>query len=291
MRAASKYVRHAGENSIAPRLHLSPGRLGVFEMARRWVLVFACFTLASAAQAAGDIAVDMAMISNGDLRVFGTLAPPRAASVVLDDKFDTRADQDGRFAFRIPYHPETCVVTLKSETLSRQAVVGYCARPTAAKQAAAMPAHPAPIMLAANTPKGEVGPRGPQGAAGQQGPEGPQGERGAKGEPGTTGPAGPPGPAGQAGARGPAGEKGERGPAGPAGPEGKAAVAAAALRVQVEECTAGGRCVASCTADEFAVNGTCSGGERPAMDEGSVYCVAMGSAPTALKARAICARR
>ncbi|QEE42325.1 hypothetical protein [Methylobacterium sp. WL1] len=131
-------------------------------MARRWVLVFACCTLSSAAQAAGDIAVDMAMISNGDLRVFGTLAPPRAASVVLDDKFDTRADQDGRFAFRIPYHPETCVVTLKSETLSRQAVVGYCARPAAAKPVAAMPAHPAPIMLAANTPKGEVGPRGPR---------------------------------------------------------------------------------------------------------------------------------
>ncbi|MCJ2060054.1 collagen-like protein [Methylobacterium sp. J-048] len=228
----------------------------------------------------------MAMISNGDLRVFGTLAPPRAASVVLDDKFDTRADQDGRFAFRIPYHPETCVVTLRSESLSRQAVVGYCARPVAGKQAAA--AHPAPVMLAANTPKGEVGPRGPQGAAGQQGPEGPQGERGAKGDPGPAGPAGPPGPAGQVGAKGPAGERGERGPA---GPEGKAGVAAAALRVQVEECTAGGRCVATCASEEFAVNGTCSGGERPAMDENSIYCFALGASPTAMKARAICARR
>jgi len=207
--------------------------------------------LASAAQGAGDIAVDMAMISNGDLRVFGTLAPPRAAKIVLDDKFDTRADQDGRFAFRIPYHPETCVVTLKSDSLSRQAVVGYCARPAAVKQAAAVPSPPIHVMLAANTSKGEVGPRGPQGAAGQQGPEGPQGERGAKGEPGT----------------------------------------AIALRVQVEDCTAGGRCVATCTTEEFAVNGTCSGGERPAMDESSIYCFAMGATPIAMKARAICARR
>lgn len=257
-------------------------------MARRSLLVLVLCLASSGAGAAGDIAVDMAMISNGDLRVFGTLAPPRAASVVLDDKFDTRADQDGRFAFRIPYHPETCVVTLKSESLSRQAVVGYCARPPAVKQAAA---HAAPVMLAANTPKGEVGPRGPQGAAGQQGPEGPQGERGAKGEPGPAGPAGPPGPAGQVGAKGQAGERGERGPAGPAGPEGKAAVANVALRVQVEECTTGGRCVAACTSEEFAVNGTCSGGERPAMDESSIYCFALGSVPTVMKARAICARR
>ncbi|SFM75453.1 collagen-like protein [Methylobacterium pseudosasicola] len=257
-------------------------------MAQRSVLVLALCLASSAAWAAGDIAVDMAMISNGDLRVFGTLAPPRAASVVLDDKFDTQADQDGRFAFRIPYHPETCVVTLKSEAISRQAVVGYCARPAPVKQAAAAPSRPAPVMLAANTPKGEVGPRGPQGAAGQQGPEGPQGERGAKGDPG---PAGPPGPPGPAGAKGPAGERGERGPAGPAGPEGKPAAAAIALRVQVEDCAAGSRCVATCASEEFAVNGTCSGGERPAMDESSIYCFALGSAPTAMKARAICARR
>ena len=257
-------------------------------MARRSILVLAFGLASSASWATGDIAVDMAMISNGDLRVFGTLAPPHAASVVLDDKFDTRADQDGRFAFRIPYHPETCVVTLRSEAVSRQAVVGYCARPAVAKQAAA---HPAPVMLAANTPRSEIGPRGPQGAAGPQGPEGPQGERGAKGEPGPAGSIGPPGPVGQVGPKGPAGERGDRGPAGPAGPEGKAGASGITLRVQVEECAAGGRCVATCTAEEFVVNGTCSGGERPAMDESSIYCLAMGAAPTAMKARAICAKR
>ncbi|MHB2208315.1 hypothetical protein [Methylobacterium sp. CM6257] len=224
--------------------------------------------------------------------------PPRAANVTLDDKFDVRASQDGRFSFQVPYHPESCVVTLKSEAVSRQAVVGYCSRPHVvvqqvaappSQQVAAPPSKPAPMMLAANTPKGEVGPRGPQGAAGPQGPEGPQGERGPKGDPGPAGPAGPPGPVGQAGPKGEKGDKGDRGPAGPAGPEGKAA-AAGALRVHVEECTAGGRCVASCGPEEFAVNGTCSGGERPAMDESSVYCFTMGTA-AALKARAICARR
>lgn len=260
-------------------------------MARRTVLVLTFCALASASRASGDIAVDMAMITNGDLRVFGTLAPPHAASVVLDDKYDTRADQDGRFSFRIPYYPETCVVTLRSDAVSRQAVIGYCARPPVVKQAAVAPSRPAPVMLAANIPKGEVGPRGPQGSAGQQGPEGPQGERGAKGEPGPAGPAGPPGPAGHAGPKGETGERGERGPAGPAGPEGKAAASAVALRVQVEDCAAGGRCVASCASEEFAVNGTCSGGERPAMDESSIYCFAMGTTPTPLKARAICARR
>ncbi|MGH1573468.1 hypothetical protein ACRAWG_25910 [Methylobacterium sp. P31] len=223
------------------------------------------------------------------------MTPPRSANVTLDDKFDVRAGQDGRFSFQVPYHPESCVVTLKSEAANRQAVVGYCSRPHVVQQVAAPPAKPAPMMLAANTPKGEVGPRGPQGVAGPQGPEGPQGERGPKGDPGPAGPAGPPGAVGQAGPkgekgdRGDRGDRGERGPAGPAGPEGKSA--AATLRVQVEECTAGGRCVASCGPEEFAVNGTCSGGERPAMDESSIYCFTMGTAPAALKARAICARR
>lgn len=256
-------------------------------MAWRLMLFAAFCVLSSRAYANGEISINMALISNGDLTVFGTLSPPHAANVSLDDKYDARSDQDGRFSFRVPYHPERCVVTLKSETVSRQAVVGYCSQPHFV-QVAAVAAKPTPMMPAANSPKGEVGPRGPQGAAGQQGPEGPQGERGAKGDQGPAGPAGPPGPVGQAGPKGETGDKGERGPA---GPEGKAAAAAAGLRVQTVECAAGGRCVASCGSDEFAVNGTCSGGERPAMDESSIYCFAMGAAPASLKARAICARR
>ena len=256
-------------------------------MIRSLVIAAALFALTSGSYAAGNIDVDMAIIANGHLKVFGRLTPPQSANVTLDEKYDAHSDKDGRFSFQLPYHPESCVVTLKAESFSRQAVVGYCSRPHVV-QVREAPAKPAPMMLAANTPKGEVGPRGPQGGAGPQGPEGPQGERGAKGDPGPAGPAGPPGPIGQPGLKG---EKGDRGPAGPAGPEGKAAAASAALRVQVEECAAGGRCVASCGPEEFAVNGTCSGGERPAMDESSIYCFAVGAAPTALKARAICARR
>jgi hypothetical protein len=253
-------------------------------MFKQLVLVTALWQLTSLSYAAGSIDVDMAMIANGELKIFGRLAPPRMSSVLLDEKYDVRSDRDGRFSFQIPYHPETCIVTLRSESASRQAVVGYCSRPHVV-QVATAPPKSAPVTPAANTPKGEVGPRGPQGVAGPQGPEGPQGERGAKGDPGPAGPVGPPGPVGQIG---PKGDKGERGPA---GPEGKAAIGAAVLRVQVEECPAGGRCVANCGRDEFAVNGTCSGGERPAMDESSIYCFAMGAAPMGLKARAICARR
>jgi hypothetical protein len=256
-------------------------------MIRIMILAATLCAAATASKAAGEISIDMAMISNGDLNIYGHLSPPRSTSITLDGRYSTRSDQDGRFAFQLAYHPETCVVTLKSDAVSRQAVVGYCSRPHIV-QVAAAPAKPAPATLAANTPRGEVGPRGPQGVAGAQGPEGPQGERGPKGDLGPAGAAGPPGPAGPAG---PKGEKGEKGDRGPAGPEGKAAAAAFALRVQVEDCAAGGRCVASCGSDEFAVNGTCSGGERPAMDESSIYCFAMGATPTALKARAICAKR
>lgn len=255
-------------------------------MAWRLVFLAAFCILSSRAFANGEIAINMAMITNGALNVFGTLKPPHAANVSLDDKYEARSDQEGRFSFRVPYHPEKCVVTLKSDIVSRQAVVGYCSQPHFVQVAA--PAKSTLVMPAANTSKGEVGPRGPQGAAGQQGPEGPQGERGAKGDQGPAGPAGPPGPVGQAG---PKGEKGDKGERGPAGPEGKAAAAAIGLRVEAAECAAGGRCVASCGPEEFAVNGTCSGGERPAMDESSIYCFAMGAAPAPLKARAICARR
>jgi hypothetical protein len=259
-------------------------------MVRRIVIAAALCAAASASSAAADISVSMAMIANGNLKVFGQLSPPHAAGISLDEKYSTRSDQEGRFSFQIPYHPETCVVTLKSDAASRQAVVGYCSQAHFVR-VVAVTEKPAPMMPAANTPKGEVGPRGPQGVAGPQGPEGPQGERGSKGDQGPAGPAGPPGPAGPAGPKGEKGDKGDRGPPGPAGPEGKAAAAASALRVQVEECATGGRCVASCGPEEFAVNGTCSGGERPAMDESSIYCFAVGTKPAAIKARAICARR
>ena len=63
------------------------------------------------------------------------------------------------------------------------------------------------------------------------------------------------------------------------------------LRIQVAECNNEARCVASCGTDEFAVNGTCSGTERPFMDERSIYCFALTSTTAAIKSRAICAKQ
>ena len=104
-----------------------------------------------------------ARIEAGDLRVSGSVRKP-GAIVVLDDDISIQADRRGRFVFRLPYRPATCVVTLKSEPDEREAVVANCA------------------------PEGPPGPPGPQGAAGPpgetgaKGDQGPQGELGPKGE-------------------------------------------------------------------------------------------------------------
>jgi hypothetical protein len=263
----------------------------------------AAVTLLPSPAVRAEISVNMAMINGGSLQIFGRISPARKEKIALDEKFTLETDPEGRFAFQVPYHPATCIARLRAGGESRDVVVGYCA-PREPERVAASEPKPARILPAANLPKAEaskaeatrseIGPRGPQGIAGPQGPEGPQGVRGERGEagaPGQVGPAGPAGPRGEKGEAGLPGSPGERGPAGPAGPAGAPAAAGIALRVQVEECAGGGRCVANCRDDEFAVNGTCSGGERPAMDESGIYCFGLGRAPAALKARAICARR
>ncbi|HLM38088.1 MAG TPA: hypothetical protein VK434_00665, partial [Microvirga sp.] len=93
------------------------------------------------------------------------------------------------------------------------------------------------------------------------------------------GPAGPPGPAGLAG------------PPGPMGPEGKPATAASILRVLVQQCASGGRCVARCADDEYPINGTCNRGDRLDMDESSIYCFSTDENAGATRARAICAKK
>lgn len=249
----------------------------------RHLVLSAAFASLLASGASAEIVIEQSMITNGELRVVGRLTPARQTKLILDDSYQSTAEKDGRFTFRLVYHPANCLVTVKADTESRQAVVGFCGQrgPEGREGVAGKSAQ---VLPAAHSEKAVIGPRGPQGVAGPQGPEGPQGVRGEKGEPGSIGPAGPPGPKGERG------ESGPPGPAGPPGPEGKIAAAASILRVQVEECSAGGRCVATCARDEFAVNGTCSGGERPAMDESSIYCFALGTTPTPLKARAICAK-
>ncbi len=76
--------------------------------------------------ALADIVLEEAMITNGELRVVGRLNPPHAAQLTLDDKGRAVAEKDGRFSFRLVYHPADCVVAIKSGTETRQAVVGFC---------------------------------------------------------------------------------------------------------------------------------------------------------------------
>jgi hypothetical protein len=249
--------------------------------------------------ARAELVIDQAMITGGELRVSGRVSPAQAATIILDEKNPIVADKDGRFLFRLVYHPPSCIVTLKSGGDSRQAVVGFCGQrgpegtaPAAPVQRAALQTQAAPPAQVHAPAPAQIGPRGPQGTAGPQGPEGPQGakgEIGPAGSAGLQGARGEAGPAGAPGLPGPAGERGEAGPAGPAGPEGKSG-AASGLRVQTANCAEGGRCVATCGSDEFAVSGTCSGGDRPGMDETSIYCFGLGAAPQPLTARAICAR-
>lgn len=75
------------------------------------------------------------------------------------------------------------------------------------------------------------------------------------------------------------------------GPEGKAATAASILRVLVQQCTSGGRCVARCADDEYPINGTCNRGDRLDMDESSIYCFSTDENASAMRARAICAKK
>lgn len=306
--------------------------------------------------ALADIVIDQAMIAGGELRVMGRLTRPRQTTVTLDRVHEVRSDANGRFTFRIIYHPANCIVNLQADAEERQAVVGYCGqrvlndgrdasasiapnqqpgppgpegpagppgpegpqgpegRPGPAgergpegppgPQGPAGPAGPAggqiqgaesqPGPPGPEGPPGPPGPQGPQGVAGHQGAQGPQGVQGPRGEPGAAGPPGPPGPQGLDGAigpQGPAGPVGAMGPAGPSGPEGKPGPAGTVLRVLVEQCASGTRCVARCGDDEYPVNGTCARGDRLDMDETAIYCVSTRDGAGGLSARAICARK
>ena len=51
-----------------------------------------------------------ARIEAGDLRISGSVRKP-GAIVVMDDDISIQADRRGRFTFRLPYRPATCVVS------------------------------------------------------------------------------------------------------------------------------------------------------------------------------------
>lgn len=232
-----------------------------------------------------------ARIEAGDLRISGSVRKP-GAIVVLDDDISIQADRRGRFTFRLPYRPSTCVVTLKAEPDEREAVVANCAPE-------GPPGPPGPQGAAGPAgetgPKGEMGPKGETGPKGEQGPrgdqgikgeQGPQGERGLKGD---TGPQGEPGPRGEPGlagavgpqgAPGPKGDAGAAGPRGPVGPQGgpgpKGEAAAASLRpVRKSDCPGG--CTITCGTGEMLVTAHCLKGGAPVYEGEGASCPAEAS--------------
>src|SRR6478735_2146161 len=138
--------------------------------------------LAGSAPALADIVIDQAMIAGGELRVLGRLSRPRQAPVSLDEQYQTRSEANGRFAFRIMYHPATCIVTIQAEEEQRQVVVGFCGQQGPAASGEALKA------AATSIPSG---PPGLQGEPGRDGAPGPAGPAGPKGEPGPQGLVGP----------------------------------------------------------------------------------------------------
>lgn len=193
--------------------------------------------------AMADIIVDQAMITAGELRVTGRLSRPRQTALTLDSQHQTRSDANGRFAFRVVYHPADCIVTLRADDEQRDAVIGFCGQRGPEGQRSEAPPQQAsieqPVAVGPPGPPGPQGPSGPQGPAGPPGPAGADGPQGPPGPPGqaTTdgqlgpvgppGPEGPPGPPGPQGPQGVAGHQGPQGPQGAPGPKGEAGAAGA----------------------------------------------------------------
>lgn len=75
--------------------------------------------------AAAGFTIRTARIAEGDLRIQGDIDEPDTA-ISLDGSFTETSDGQGRFEFRIPYHPATCTVLLNTKTQSRAVVVENC---------------------------------------------------------------------------------------------------------------------------------------------------------------------
>ncbi|GLS44639.1 collagen-like protein [Methylobacterium brachythecii] len=194
-----------------------------------------------------------ARIEAGDLRISGSVRKG-GLIVVLDDDISVAADGRGRFTFRLPYRPRTCVATLKSEEDEREAVIANCAPEGEAG------------------PKGELGPTGPQGMAGNQGAAGPQGAAGAPG---------PVGPSGEPGAKGEQGQQGQQGTSPPAG--------IVMRQLQAGTCPEAG-CALSCESGEVLVSAYCLGSASPSYRAGpggsaTATCPAGGEGMTAFCAK------
>ncbi|GJE70068.1 collagen-like protein [Methylorubrum podarium] len=216
-----------------------------------------------------------ARIEGGDLRITGS-ARKSGVTVILDDDISVLSDRRGRFEFRLPYRPPTCVAVIKVGEDEREAVVANCAP----EGPAGKPGEPGPAGPQGTA--GLQGPPGPAGAAGPKGDQGPKGETGPRGEAGPAGPPGAPGAKGEPGPKGEPGSKGERGPKGDTGPKGDAgakgeaaATGPAPFRVvRARGCTEAG-CALSCEAGEVLASATCQTGGAATLDgEAKASCAA-----------------
>ncbi len=219
-------------------------------------------------QPAQPIMVYDARIEAGDLRISGSVRKG-GLIVVLDDEISVAADSRGRFVFKLPYRPRTCVAALKAGEDEREAVIANCAPEGEAG------------------PKGEPGPTGPQGMAGTQGPPGPQGDAGA---PGAAGPPGAPGMKGDAGAKGDPGPKGDPGSKGEAGAQGPLGPASASLRALRSGACPETGCELACDSGEVLVSAYCLGSASATYRAGtgdsvSATCPAGGDGMTAFCAK------
>jgi hypothetical protein len=122
--------------------------------------LFMLATLALAQPAAAQFEITAARIAAGDLIVMGSIGAANS-EVTLDDQFTETTDSRGRFAFRIAYHPASCMVELKARADRRWVVIANCGQ---------------------IGPRGDTGPLGPPGGRGETGPAGPPGPMGPPGE-------------------------------------------------------------------------------------------------------------
>ncbi len=259
----------------------------------RCCVAVAAWIVLSGSAARAEIAINMAMINGGSLQIFGRISPARKEKIALDESTPPR--RTPRAASPSSFLTIRRAASRGSRPAGRRATWSWVTARRASPSGSPRPSRSPPgfcrpricpsprlvraVRRASRVPRGRRvrrgrAARGVRSArparAGRQDRAARRASRGRPDHPGPTASAAPSDPRVPAGAPAPAG---------------------IALRVQVEACSSGGRCVASCRDDEFAVNGTCSGGERPAMDETSIYCFGMGRAPAALRARAICARQ
>jgi hypothetical protein len=88
----------------------------------------AALMICGSAQAASDITI--AAIATGRLYVVGTTDQPHMP-VVLDGRFRTESDDQGKFQYELVYHPPRCIVSAAIDGRTHEAVVSNCGEPCA----------------------------------------------------------------------------------------------------------------------------------------------------------------